>query len=114
MATEGGTMTSPQPHGTNPHGTPAEALHAGGGGTRPEPQHEATHQHRHQARSVAGHAAAVAELLQPLRSPNRTEQLPLREALGRALVNGVTAPINLPPFANSQMDGYAIRSADLP
>jgi molybdopterin molybdotransferase len=114
MATEGGTMTSPQPHGTDAHGTPAEVLHPGGGGTRPEPQHEASHQHRHQARSVAEHAAAVAELLQPLRSPNRTEQLPLREALGRALVGGVTAPISLPPFANSQMDGYAIRSADLP
>jgi molybdopterin molybdotransferase len=114
MATEGGTMTSPQPHGTNPHGMPAEALHPGGGGTQQESRHEATHQHRHQARSVAEHAAAVAELLQPLRSPNRTEQLPLREALGRALVSGVTAPISLPPFANSQMDGYAIRSADLP
>lgn len=65
------------------------------------------------ARSVAGHAAAVAELLQPLRSLERTETLPLTQALGRGLVDHVTAPISLPSFANSQMDGYAVRSGDL-
>ncbi|MGX1161650.1 molybdopterin molybdochelatase [Arthrobacter sp. SLBN-100] len=109
-------MTSPQPHGTSPHGTSAEAPHSSGGGSGTESRHEATHQHHHrrQARSVAEHAAAVADLLQPLRSPRRTELLPLRDALGRGLVSGITAPISLPPFANSQMDGYAIRSADVP
>ncbi|WP_236557493.1 molybdopterin molybdotransferase MoeA [Arthrobacter sp. 9AX] len=99
-------MTSPQPHGTSAPGVPLpETSHQG----RDTAKH-----HNHQARSVAEHAAAVAQLLQPLRSPNRTEVLPLRQALGRSLVSDVTAPISLPPFANSQMDGYAVRSADLP
>ncbi|WP_235436669.1 molybdopterin molybdotransferase MoeA [Pseudarthrobacter siccitolerans] len=104
-------MTSPQPHGTSLSGTSQS------GTSQPGNPQQTPHQekhHRHQARSVAEHAAAVAELLQPLRSPHRTEVLPLREALGRGLVGDVTAPISLPPFPNSQMDGYAIRSADLP
>jgi molybdopterin molybdotransferase len=104
-------MNSPHPHGTSLSGTSQP------GRSQSETPQQAPHQekhHRHHARSVAEHAAAVAELLQPLRSPGRTEVLPLREALGRGLVGDVTAPISLPPFANSQMDGYAIRSADLP
>lgn len=87
-------MTSPQPHGT--------------------PVDQAPHRARHHARSVADHAAAVEDLLRPLRSPERTERLPLRGALGRGLVGDIPAPISLPPFPNSQMDGYAVRSADLP
>ncbi|WP_426766629.1 gephyrin-like molybdotransferase Glp [Pseudarthrobacter sp. 1G09] len=66
----------------------------------------------HQARSVADHVAAVAHLLAPLRSESRTETVPLSRALGRALVHGFLAPVSLPPFANSQMDGYAVNSAD--
>ena len=66
------------------------------------------------ARSVADHAAAVAQLLGPLRSADRTESRPLAQALGRGLADDVAAPISLPPFANSQMDGYAVRSGDIP
>jgi molybdopterin molybdotransferase len=99
-------MNSPHPHGTSLSGTSQS-------GTPQQTPHQEKH-HRHQGRTVAEHAAAVAELLQPLRSSDRTEVLPLREALGRGLVGDVTASISLPPFANSQMDGYAIRSADLP
>ncbi|MDQ0665005.1 molybdopterin molybdotransferase [Arthrobacter ulcerisalmonis] len=76
------------------------------------PHGHATHTER--ARSVAGHAAAVAELLQPLRAADRIETLPLSRALGRGLVHDVAAPLSLPPFANSQMDGYAVRSGDIP
>ena len=42
-----------------------------------------------------------------------TEHVPLPEALGRVLAESVTAPDSLPPFANSSMDGYAMRAADL-
>lgn len=76
-----------------------------------------TNPHGHQkgrARSTASHLAAVTELLRPLRGSARTELLPLSSALGRGLVEDVTAPFSLPPFANSQMDGYAIRSSDVP
>jgi molybdopterin molybdotransferase len=94
-------MASLQPHGTSVEPGPHQAGHQ-------------RHHAQHQARSVADHAAAVANLLRPLQSPERTERLPLREALGKGLVDSVTAPISLPPFANSQMDGYAIRSVDVP
>jgi len=39
--------------------------------------------------------------------------LPLVEAEGRVLAQAVLAPIDLPPFANSAVDGYAIRFSDL-
>lgn len=63
------------------------------------------------------HAAAVAALLQPvldrLADPARAERLSLDDALGRVLAADVTSPIAVPPFANAQMDGYAVRAADL-
>ncbi len=38
---------------------------------------------------------------------------PLREALDAVLAEDVASPIDLPPWDNSAMDGYAVRSADL-
>ncbi len=40
-------------------------------------------------------------------------QLPLDECLGLVLAADVIAPLSLPPFDNSAMDGYAVRAADL-
>jgi molybdenum cofactor synthesis domain-containing protein len=37
----------------------------------------------------------------------------LREAGGLVLAEDVTAPHDVPPFANSAMDGYAVRAADV-
>ena len=68
----------------------------------------------HNARSVAAHRAAVTDLLAPLAAESRAEVVPLPDGLGRALVHGFLAPLSLPPFANSQMDGYAVRSTDIP
>ena len=65
-------------------------------------------------RSVETHRSAVRELLKPLTTSGRRERLPLLEALGRAIASDLHAPLDLPPFANSQMDGFAIRSADVP
>jgi molybdopterin molybdotransferase len=43
------------------------------------------------------------------------EEVPLAEALGRVLADPVVrAPHDVPPFANSAMDGYAVRAADVP
>ncbi|MCC3295470.1 molybdopterin molybdotransferase MoeA [Arthrobacter sp. zg-Y411] len=66
-------------------------------------------------RSVAAHQAAVAELLRHWfeAHPPAAETVPVAEAAGRVLAADVHAPGNLPPFTNSQMDGYAVRSADL-
>jgi len=41
------------------------------------------------------------------------QRVPLREALGRILAAEIIAPLNLPPFDNSAVDGYAIRAADI-
>lgn len=38
----------------------------------------------------------------------------LREALDGITAQAVRAPMNVPPFVNSAMDGYAINSADIP
>lgn len=60
-------------------------------------------------RSVEEHLAAVLALGIPL----PVERVPVREAIGRALAEDVIAPIQLPPFDNSSMDGYAVRAADV-
>ncbi len=60
-------------------------------------------------RPVAEHAEAVAALL----GPTATETVPLAGALGRILAEDLVSPMALPPFSNSAMDGYAVRSADL-
>lgn len=45
--------------------------------------------------------------------PNPTEVTSLSDALGRVVALPVRSPIPLPPWDNSAMDGYAIRSADV-
>lgn len=73
----------------------------------------AQHSHQHaSAAAVVDHRARVRAMLEPLlrRQP---ETVSLTDALGRGLAEDVQAPLSLPPFANSQMDGFAVRSADL-
>jgi molybdopterin molybdotransferase len=41
------------------------------------------------------------------------EQVPLRGACGRVTAADIKAPVDLPPFDNSAVDGYAVRHADL-
>lgn len=61
--------------------------------------------------SVEEAAALVSARVAPLHG---TEVVPLRAARGRVLAEELTAPADLPPFANSAVDGYAFRRADLP
>jgi molybdopterin molybdotransferase len=61
-------------------------------------------------RSVEEHAAAVAAL--PIRRRPPVE-LGLDDALHRVLAADALAPVALPLFRNSQMDGFAVRSADV-
>ncbi len=44
--------------------------------------------------------------------PLAAEQVALQDALGRVLAEDVRAETAIPPFANSSMDGYAVRAAD--
>lgn len=41
------------------------------------------------------------------------ETLPHQQTLGRTLAHSITSDLDLPPFANSSMDGYALTSADI-
>lgn len=40
------------------------------------------------------------------------EHLPLAAALGRVLAEDLVSTLDLPPWPNSAMDGYALRLAD--
>jgi molybdopterin molybdotransferase len=41
------------------------------------------------------------------------EAVPLRAALGRVSAEDILATVTMPPWSNSSMDGYAVRSADI-
>ncbi|WP_134678878.1 gephyrin-like molybdotransferase Glp [Paracoccus ravus] len=53
-------------------------------------------------------------LVLALANPPETEEIPVELALGRALTAPVIARLTQPPFDASAMDGYAMRSADVP
>ncbi|MFH0296655.1 gephyrin-like molybdotransferase Glp [Bradyrhizobium sp. 31Argb] len=55
-------------------------------------------------RLIATRVTAVADI----------ETVALAEADGRILANEILAPLPLPPFTNSAVDGYAVASRDLP
>jgi putative molybdopterin biosynthesis protein len=46
-------------------------------------------------------------------SPLPGETVPLAQALGRVLAASVAAPIDVPPFDRSGVDGFAVRAADI-
>lgn len=60
---------------------------------------------------VAEHERRVRALLNPLRERD-TEVRPVAAALHRVLGEPIASPIALPPFRNSQMDGFAVRSSE--
>jgi molybdopterin molybdotransferase len=46
--------------------------------------------------------------------PLAAERVPIEEAAGRVTARPAVARVDLPPFASSAMDGFAVRAADLP
>ena len=58
-------------------------------------------------------AAALAEIEARVRPVVETETAPLPTAAGRILARDLIATMNLPPHANSAVDGYAVAHADL-
>lgn len=56
---------------------------------------------------------AVALIRGRLGPVTAAERLPLIQCLDRVLAEDLTAPIDVPSFANSAVDGYAVRFADL-
>src|SRR5215212_7669196 len=57
--------------------------------------------------------AALQRIAQDVPCVARTERVPLHAADGRILAEDVIASIDLPPFDNSAVDGYAVRFDDL-
>jgi molybdopterin molybdotransferase len=57
--------------------------------------------------------AAVALLFARVKPVAEVERVPLAEAEGRILAQELIAPLDLPGFDNSAVDGYAVRFADL-
>jgi len=56
---------------------------------------------------------AVGTVLERVR-PLPSELVPLAAAAGRVLAEEARAAVDLPPFASSAMDGFALRAADAP
>ncbi len=74
-------------------------------------------------RTIGQHRDEIAALVAPVLSGRRTSVPEARDvddlATGagsgrgyRVLARAVVAPVPLPPFDNSQMDGFAVRAAD--
>src|SRR4029453_18512435 len=63
--------------------------------------------------SLLGIDAAREMIFERVQPVGGIERVPLRRALGRTLAEDVTAPIAVPGFANSAVDGYAMRFDDL-
>ena len=57
-------------------------------------------------------AEASERILAEIR-PLDIERVPLRQALGRVCAEDISATVTMPPWSNSSMDGYAVRSADI-
>lgn len=58
--------------------------------------------------SIAEAQRLVLERARPLEA----ERVPIERATGRVLAEPAVAAVDLPPFASSAMDGYALRAAD--
>jgi molybdopterin molybdotransferase len=59
---------------------------------------------------VADAERLIAERVTPV---DGCETVALREAMGRVLAQDIIAPVNVPPFDNSAVDGFAVRGDDL-
>jgi molybdopterin molybdotransferase len=59
---------------------------------------------------VADAERLIVERVAPV---GECETVILRVAMGRVLAEDIIAPVNVPPFDNSAVDGYAVRAANL-
>lgn len=56
---------------------------------------------------------ALTKMLSQVTPLQATEIVPLTNAAGRITARAIISPISVPPFANSAMDGYAVRCNEL-
>ena len=64
-----------------------------------------------EANSLIPVEVALATILAKI-TPVESEIIPLTQGLNRILAEPVVSPLNVPPFVNSAMDGYAVVAAD--
>ncbi|MBI2965444.1 MAG: molybdopterin molybdotransferase MoeA [Chloroflexi bacterium] len=77
-----------------------------------QPAHSDRPRHRHYDADMLSVEDALARILSHFRVLE-AEELPLTETLGQVLAEDVVSTIDIPPFTNSAMDGYAVRAADV-
>jgi len=80
--------------------------HHGGHGHIPE------HIHTHVEEDMLSVEEAYQRILGDF-SPLEAEESPLMQAMGRVLAEDIYSPLDLPPLANSAMDGYAVLGKDI-
>ena len=80
------------------------------------------HGHHEEAAHHHGHSHAGEDMLSvedayervmASFAPLESVEVALLECLGQTLAGDITSPLALPPLANSGMDGYALRGADI-
>jgi len=69
------------------------------------------HHHGHELYPMLSVEDALAQVLTAFR-PLAPERVPVLETLGRVLAEDITSDMDIPPHANSAMDGYALIAAD--
>ena len=52
-------------------------------------------------------------IVERVQAVSETEMVSLNEARGRVVADDIASPLDLPPFDNSAVDGYAVRHRDL-
>jgi molybdopterin molybdotransferase len=55
---------------------------------------------------------ALAKFLAEIKTTPQPEDVPIAEALGRVTFASIRAPVSVPAFTRSTMDGYAVRAQD--
>lgn len=69
-----------------------------------------TSQHRPTMKTAA---EALALILSQAKATNVVEMVDTQHALGRVLAEDILSKVDMPPADNTQMDGYAVRVADI-
>lgn len=87
------------------HGSHHERRHHGGhhGG-----RHNGSHGHEDMLEVEDAFSRIIAHF-----HPLEPVELPVLDCLGLALAEDITSPLDLPPLANSAMDGYAVLHSDI-
>lgn len=96
--------------------TPARHIHAhdahGDGDHESSHGHSGHHHREHAHEDMLEVEDAFARIIAHF-APLDAVQLPVLECLGMALAEDISSPLNLPPLANSAMDGYAVLHSDI-